>query len=190
MRCLHCNTESNAGGAFCPFCGKRLEAGRDEAVRSDGDGMIATMPSGEADAPKPMERGGLDRWARYFAHGLLFSLALSLISIMWLSSTFLLILAFRSQICFGIVVLGAALCVLIIVVACLNTMLAEKIWGLRLEHDRKNLFTHGFVLISFLTIVSFPSMVIMSATTDVAVMMALFLAYCFIDGYVGKWVAS
>ena len=72
----------------------------------------------------------------------------------------------------------------------LNTFITELVWGVAMDLQWKAVLVHGLFLTVVLILASIPSMVIRTATADVIVAAALFLAYCFVDGVIGRWVAN
>jgi len=121
---------------------------------------------------------------RYFGHGLLFSVLLIILELVW-------VIAFIGLVVFGFLIgLIIGLFLLFLIVGGLNTVLMELIWNIELETDWQTLLKHGFILFFALLLVNLPSIIIAAGKPGIIVQAALFLIYCFIDGYVAKYIGG
>jgi hypothetical protein len=186
MKCSFCGAITHVGGQNCAFCGKPLMS-----EQSDGTSPLpsgpAPMPSSTApdwSAPRSERPSGIGLWGRYFAHGALFSLLILFGAVIWMIITIPLVL------CGGLIGLAIALFLLVLLFGYANVFISEWIWGMKIDHEWKSVFIHGLFLIIVLLVASVPSIVVRAVTDNVAVAIALFLAYCLLDGIIARWIAD
>jgi predicted membrane protein len=80
--------------------------------------------------------------------------------------------------------------ILLYLIGLLNMVLTDVIWNIETKDDWKSLFSHGFFLFIALVFVQIPAFLINLVVHNLAITIALFIVYCFIDGYVSKTVAE
>lgn len=121
---------------------------------------------------------------KYFIHGILFSI-LSLVLVFGWALIFVTLVFVGFIIGFII-----GLIVLFLVVGWLNVFLTGSIWGITVESNWLILIVHGFVLFVALLIASIPQILISVLASNLVMDIALFIIYCFINGYIAKNVAG
>jgi hypothetical protein len=122
--------------------------------------------------------------AKYFAHGFLHSVLLLILELVWA-------VLFIGLVIFGFLIgFIIGLLVLFLIIGGLNTVLMELVWNIQLESDWKSLLKHGFILFVALLLVNVPSIIIGLARPELVVQVAVFLVYCFIDGYVARSIGG
>ena len=121
---------------------------------------------------------------RYFAHGLVFSMFTLIFGFVWVA----LVL--------GLIVLGAligliiGILLLFYVFGAINAFLMGQIWNIQVHRNWKSLLIHGLALYVAFLAVSIPSFFISFYMPSLPSAAILFIAYCFIDGYVAKTVGG
>ena len=121
---------------------------------------------------------------KYFAHGLLFSA----VNIML---TLVLAVLLPGLVIFGAIIgLIIGLLLLFLTEGAINSFLMGRIWNLAVRTHWTSLLAHGLVVFVTLLTVSIPSFIVNSYIPSWPVTIGLFLAYCFIDGYVAKTVGK
>jgi Zn-finger nucleic acid-binding protein len=121
---------------------------------------------------------------KYFAQGILFSV----ISIVLLFvSVFLLLALMVIGFIIGLII---GFLILLFLIGFLNASLTVAIWNIDTRADWKSLLSHGFVLFIALLFANIPAYLINMAMHSLATTIALFIVYCFIDGYISKKVAE
>jgi hypothetical protein len=120
---------------------------------------------------------------RYFLHGIAFSLLLSILAVGWAFLTVFLL--------FGLWIIGLAvgIVLLLFIIGGLNTFLTESIWHLQMKEDWKNILVHGLFLIIALFFVGIPHLIVSLTIPSWITTVALFVVYCFIDGFIGLRIA-
>lgn len=122
--------------------------------------------------------------SKYFLHGILFSVIFLVLSFVWIA------------IFVGLVFIGLfigfiiGLLVLFLIIGGLNVFLAWFIWGVSAASDWLSLLIHGFILSLALFVASIPQIFINIIGVNPTITIALFITYCFINGYIAKNVAG
>ena len=122
--------------------------------------------------------------SRYFLHGIAYSLLLSVLAIGWIFIAAFLALAL------WIIGLLLGFVLLLFIIGGLNTLLAESIWHVSMKEDWKSILAHGLVLFIAIFVAGIPSLVISFAIPGWITSAALFIVYCFVDGFVAVRVAN
>lgn len=121
--------------------------------------------------------------ARYFLHGISFSALLAISLIVWsFVAAFLVVTGF-------VIGLILAFVVLFIIIGGLNIVLTESIWHVSIKQDWKDILVHGLLLSIVLSLAGIPSLIINFAVPSWITATALFVVYCFIDGFLARRVA-
>jgi hypothetical protein len=122
--------------------------------------------------------------ARYFLHGIAFSVLLLLLEFVWAVALAVLVVI-------GLFVgLIMGLILLFFIIGGLNVFLTDLIWSISVRSDWKGLLSHGFVLFLVLVIVGIPSYLVAISAPSLVTSIVLFVVYAFIDGYIAKNVAK
>lgn len=132
--------------------------------------------------------------ARYFLHGILFSIIYTVLYLFW-SFIWSLLVVMGPIIWFitGFIVLFFIVggITLYFILGGVNIYLTDRIWDIPIKEDLKSLLEHGFVLSILLFIVHIPMIAITFTAPDLArALIVLFILYAFIDGYVAKKVGQ
>jgi hypothetical protein len=106
------------------------------------------------------------------------------LALVWIVITVPLVL------CGAFIGLAIALFLLVMAIGYLNTFLTELIWGTSMDFGWKSVFVHGLLLMVVLLVASIPSIVLRAVTNDLAVAVALFLFYSFVDGAICRRIAT
>lgn len=122
--------------------------------------------------------------SKYFLHGILFSVLFLILAFLW--AVLLVALVFIG----AFIGLAIGFVALFFLIGGLNSLLASFIWSISIVKDWKGLLFHGFVLFISLVMVHVPSILANFLMPGWATITVLFIAYAFIDGLVGKKVAS
>jgi hypothetical protein len=126
---------------------------------------------------------GRSLW-KYFEQGILFSLILTGLAIVWaIVLVVLLMVGFIIGLIIGFVIL-------LFIMSWLNAGLTSWIWDIPMRTDWKSLLAHGLVLLIALIVVEIPAIIVNYAVPSVVTMVVMFVIYCFIDGFVAKKVAE
>jgi hypothetical protein len=126
---------------------------------------------------------GRSLW-KYFEQGILFSLILTGLAIVWaVVLVVLLVVGFIIGLIIGFVIL-------LFIMGWLNAGLTNWIWDIPIRTDWKSLLAHGLVLLIALIVVEIPAIIVNYAVPSVVTMVVMFVIYCFIDGFVAKKVAE
>jgi Ca2+/Na+ antiporter len=133
----------------------------------------------------------LTRLGKYFLHGILFSIA-------YLILTFLMV-----PVVAGLMVVGSVagsigiliglilgLAILIFALAFVNAALTELVWSIPMKANPTSLLGHGIILFLGLLIANLPAIVVNVIMPDVFITIVVFVAYCFIDGYLAMSIAT
>ncbi len=121
---------------------------------------------------------------KYFLHGIVFA-AINLVAVIFWA--FLLVV---------LVVLGFILGLIIgfvlffFFLGYVNAGITSWIWHIDMKTDWKSAFMHGLVLFIVLGLVNSPSLVLSLVFPGIPTAMAIFLIYCFIDGFVARKIAG
>ncbi|HVP92561.1 MAG TPA: hypothetical protein VMS94_02330 [Acidobacteriota bacterium] len=122
--------------------------------------------------------------SKYFAQGILFSLIFIVLSIGWaVLLVFLMLIGFIIGLIIGFLIL-------LFLIGGLNVVLTDEIWNTHTKDDWKSLLAHGFVLFIALIFAHVPGILINLVVPSLATIIAVFIVYCFIDGYVSKKIAE
>ena len=185
MMCPSSGSEISNTNPFSTNCCSRLAgvgtAGAESQFNEAGGNFPASPPVWASPAPKKL--AWKDLWLRYFAHGALFSLLMLFLALVWIVVTVPLVL------CGAFIGLAIALFLLVMAIGYLNTFLTELIWDTSMDFGWKSVFVHGLLLMVVLLVASVPSIILRAVTNDLAVAVALFLVYSFIDGAICRRIA-
>ena len=122
--------------------------------------------------------------AKYFLHGLAFSILFFILAIVWT-------LVFGALIVLGSfigLIIGVVL--LFFIIGGLNAFLSETIWNLLIDYDWQSLLSYGFYLTAILIIVHIPTAyLLIYEPQSITVLIVLFVIYAFIDGFLAKELA-
>jgi hypothetical protein len=80
--------------------------------------------------------------------------------------------------------------ILLFLIGGLNVVLTDEIWNIHTKDDWKSLLAHGFVLFIALIFAHVPGILINLVVPSLATIIAVFIVYCFSDGYVSKKIAE
>jgi hypothetical protein len=125
------------------------------------------------------------RLARYFLHGIAFSILFFLLGLVWIVILAILVMVGAF---IGFII---GFIVLFFFIAGLNTVLTEFIWSTTIESGWKTLLIHGLGLFFALLIADIPRYIFLTSSgpSPVALIGAI-VVYSFIDGFIAKNVAS
>jgi hypothetical protein len=121
---------------------------------------------------------------KYFAHGLAFSLILTVLVFVW--ALILVVLAIAGAF-IGLII---GFLILLFIIGGLNSFLTDLIWAIPVKTKWTSLLGHGFVLLMVLVIVHIPAFAIALVLPNLAISIALFIVYAFIDGFIAKIIAG
>lgn len=121
---------------------------------------------------------------KYFEHGILFSLIMIGLVIVW-AVVLVILIALGSII--GLII---GLVILLFIMGWLNAGLTSWIWETPIRTDWKSLLAHGLVLLIALVVVGIPMIVINYVAPSIITTVVMFFVYCFIDGFVAKNVGE
>jgi hypothetical protein len=121
---------------------------------------------------------------KYFEHGILFSLIMSGLVIVW---AFVLAVLLVTGFIIGLII---GLLILLFILGGLNTSLTSWIWDVPIRTDWKSLLAHGFVLTIALVVVGIPAVIVNYSVPSIVTTIVMFVVYCFVDGFVAKRVAE
>jgi hypothetical protein len=122
--------------------------------------------------------------ARYFLHGIAFSILFNLLELVWI---FILAMLVMVGAIIGFII---GFILLFFFMAVLNTALTDFIWSTTIQSDWKTLLVHGLGLFFILLIMELPGYILMRSGLSLAVLIGAFVVYSFIDGFIAKNVAS
>ena len=80
--------------------------------------------------------------------------------------------------------------ILLYLIGLLSVVLTDVIWNTETRADWKSLFSQGFFLFIALVFVQMPAFLINLVVHSLPIEIALFIVYCFIDGFVSKTIAG
>lgn len=127
------------------------------------------------------------RLARYFLHGIAFSILFPLLGLAWVIILELLIMVG------ALIGLIIGFIVLFFFIGGLNTVLTSFVWSTTIESGWKTLLIHGLGLFFALLIVDLPRYIFLPlgrSGSSLALAIGVFVIYSFIDGFIAKNVAS
>ncbi len=122
--------------------------------------------------------------AKYFLHGVTFSILFFVSAIVWgfVFGTLIVLGSFIG------LIIGVVL--LFLIVGGLNAFLSEAIWNLSIDYGWQNLLSCGFYLTAALILVHIPTVyALIYEPPSIIVSMVLFVIYAFIDGFLAKELA-
>jgi len=123
--------------------------------------------------------------AKYFVHGIAFSILFTLLAFAW---AFVMILLVSLGSIIGLII-GIGL--LFLIVGFINTVLGVHLWNIEAETGFWSLFFHGLVLFIIFLIVNLITSVLPNlAFPGTAALVVTFIITSFLDGVIGKNVAS
>jgi hypothetical protein len=143
--------------------------------------------------PNQKQRKGLDlnKYVKYFLHGLAFTLIMFILTIGWV---FILIPLAICGFCFGIAI---ALAILVYAMGWVNTWLMGAVWGKeKMDEDWWAPLLHGAILFAVLLVLSVPWYAVRSVVPEIdtwpflLISIVVFFIYCFIDGFTAYYVGS
>ena len=129
--------------------------------------------------------------ARFFLHGIAFSVLLASSTIVWaFVTTSLVIVGFTVGLMLGVLVsLILSFVLFLFIVGGLNILLTEFVWKASIRQDWKAVLGHGLVLFIVLVLVGIPSIIIDFMVPSWVAIVVVYIAYCFLDGFVAKEIA-
>jgi hypothetical protein len=107
--------------------------------------------------------------------------------ILGIVSAFILVVLVVIGFIIGLII---GIAVFFLIMGGLNAVLTDLIWGVSIKTNWTSLLAHGFVLFIALLIVAVPSLIVNFVVPSLATSIAIFLIYCFIDGFIAKSVAG
>jgi hypothetical protein len=122
--------------------------------------------------------------AKYFLHGVAFSLLFFILAIVWA-------LVFGVLIVLGSIIgLIIGVVLLFFIVGGLNAFLSEIVWNLSIDYNWQSVLTCGFYLTVILVVVHIPiAYALIYEPPNIIVSMVLFVIYAFIDGFLARELA-
>ncbi|MGA2309845.1 MAG: hypothetical protein ABSG57_09905 [Candidatus Bathyarchaeia archaeon] len=129
--------------------------------------------------------------ARFFLHGIAFSALLAVSTIVWAFVTGTLVMVgFAVGLMLGVVIsLILSFVLYIFIEGGLNILLTKFVWKVSIRQDWKAVLGHGLVLFIALLLVGIPSIIINFLIPSWITIVVVYIAYCFVDGFVAKEVA-
>jgi glucan phosphoethanolaminetransferase (alkaline phosphatase superfamily) len=125
---------------------------------------------------------------KFFAQGILFSVIFIYLSIEWVFLFFVLMLIGSIIVVFLMII---CFVILLYLIGLLNVALTVVIWNTDTREDWTDVLLHGFVLFIALTFAQIPCMFLINLVMhSLPTIIALFIVYCFIDGFVSKTIAG
>jgi hypothetical protein len=125
------------------------------------------------------------RLARYFLHGIAFSILFMLLAFVWVIILAILVVVG------SLIGLIIGFVVLFFFMAGLNTVLTDSIWSTTVDSGWKTLLIHGLGLFFALFFADLPRYIFVSRNEqNLALSIGVFIVYSFIDGFIAKNVAS
>lgn len=125
------------------------------------------------------------RLARYFLHGIAFSILFPLLGLVWV---IILVIFVMVGALIGLII---GFIVLFFFIAGLNTLLTDFIWSTTIESGWRTLLIHGLGLFFALFFVDLPRYIFLPRSgPSLALLIGVFVIYSFIDGFIAKNVAS
>jgi len=124
-------------------------------------------------------------FGKYFLHGILFSVLFLLLEFIWIFAIILLVgLGFIIGFIIG---LG----LLFLIVGFINMSLGVHLWNIEAETGFWNIFFHGLALFIILLIVELITYFLPNyAFPGIATLVIMFILRIFLNGFIGKTVAS
>ena len=130
------------------------------------------------------EEGYPRRVAKYFIHGIAYSVIMTVLVFVWAVVTVLLV-AVGSLI--GLII---GFILFFTILGGLNCFLIDAIWSIPARTAWTSLLAHGLALFFFLIIANIPAFLINLTEHSLATTMVLFIVYAFVDGFIAKNVAE
>ncbi|MGD0495889.1 MAG: hypothetical protein ABSB28_07580 [Candidatus Bathyarchaeia archaeon] len=125
------------------------------------------------------------RLARYFLHGIAFSILLLLLGLVWVIILVMLVVVG------ALIGLKIGVIVLFFFIVGLNTVLTDFIWSTTIESGWKTLLIHGLGLFFALFFVDLPGYIYLASSGPSPITLIGLIVVCsFIDGFMAKNVAS
>ena len=149
-----------------------------EKTKAELFGLPAAPPT-----PLP-EEGYPRRVAKYFIHGIAYSVIMIALVFLWVFATVLLV-AVGSLI--GLII---GFILLFIILGGLNCFLTGTIWSISTKTSWTSLLIHGLALFIALIIAHVPAFLINLAVSSLTTTIGLFIVYAFVEGFVAKNVAK
>jgi len=121
---------------------------------------------------------------RYFLHGIAFSLLSTVLLFVWvLLLFFLVMIGWFIGLIIGIIAL-------LLFMGGLNAFLSGAIWSINTRTGLLSLLGHGLVLGLLQVVAHIPAIIVNLTIPNLASTIAVFVTYCFIDGFIAKKVAG
>ncbi|MGD0977902.1 MAG: hypothetical protein ABR962_02045 [Candidatus Bathyarchaeia archaeon] len=129
--------------------------------------------------------------ARFFLHGIAFSVLLALSTIVWaFVAASLVIIGFTVGLMLGVLIgLILGFILFLFIAGGLNILLTEFVWKVSIRQNWKAILGHGLVLFVVLVLIGIPSIIINFLVPSWVTIIVVYIAYCFVDGFVAKKVA-
>lgn len=170
--------------------GKKLQLTEDdqemqEVVKEVQEEKIRKPSAGGVAKERPVtEQRTWKVLAKYFVHGLSYSLIMTLLVFVWIF--FLAVLVVIGSF-IGLII---GLIVLLFILGGLNSFLTETIWSIYTRTHWLSLLGHGFALFIALIVAHIPTIMLGLMAPSIPMTIVLFIVGAFIDGFVAKNVAS
>jgi hypothetical protein len=130
------------------------------------------------------------RIARYFVHGILWSIAFTFVVLVWISIFVGLLFMGYIAWWFFILALVVGFPLLFLLIGLVNSAITNIVWGREVNLGLISNLIHGFVLFIALLIAQIPGSLINGFLPNPVTVVAVFILYCFIDGFVAKSLAA
>lgn len=125
-----------------------------------------------------------DLLLRYFLHGIVYSLLSIVLLFAWaILLVFLVMIGWLIGLAIGIIVF-------LLFVGGLNIFLSGIIWSLNVKSGWLSILGHGLVLFLLQAIAGIPAIIVELAVPSLASTIAVFVVYCFVDGFIARTVAG
>lgn len=122
--------------------------------------------------------------AKYFVHGILFSILGLVLVFVWAAVLIVLVLLGSFL---GLLI---GFIVLFLLVGWLNSVITGFVWHVSIRTDWKTVLLHGLVLSIVFFIVHVPSLIINLVIPSAITVVLLLIVYAFIDGFIARRIAG
>lgn len=122
--------------------------------------------------------------AKYFVHGILFSILGLILGFVW-AAVFIVLILFGSII--GLII-GFVLFFLLM--GWLNSIITDIVWHIEIKTNWTSVFVHGLVLSILFLLVHVPSLILNLAFPSIVIVISLLIVYAFVDGFIARHVAG
>ncbi len=140
-------------------------------------------PPKEVPPETPPDTSGVSV-GKYFLHGIVFAAINLIMLFVWF---FLVVILIFAGLFIGLII---GFILLFFFLGYINAGITSWIWHIDIRTDWKSALVHGLVLFIVFAIVNSPSLILNLLFPGIPTAVAIFLVYCFIDGYVARKVAG